>query len=67
MNLGVVIEHFDGYDFGAMGKTNIAQLCKWTVSGVKESHDWAHCNQIVNNINAQLFEDFLLNTICQQH
>jgi hypothetical protein len=47
MNLGVVFEHFDGYDFGAMGKTNIAQLCKWIANGViKRSHNWAHCNHL---------------------
>jgi hypothetical protein len=36
MNLGVVFEHFDGHGFGALGKTNIAQLCKWIANGVKE-------------------------------
>jgi hypothetical protein len=36
MNLDVVFEHFDGYDFGAMGEQMFAQLCKWVANGVKE-------------------------------
>jgi hypothetical protein len=36
MNSAVVFEHFDGHGFGATGKTNIAQLCKWFANVLKE-------------------------------